>query len=826
MNYLVHRRSRIGRCLTVQVLFTLSFFAIPVASQDDDLARIKGLRQRRLFDLCLEQVELAKLNLTEKDFHKKVVLEIERLKTQAAKAFEEESQVRLDSVQSLLRSASDFVFENSKNPNIVLIEVQKEMTKIRFGELLRKEIEAGAVAGEREQTAFQMLRDADRQFEVIDKKLGELIPGREKKTGDDLLSQLQLISLQNQVRYQKIKSMINRALLYGSSDPENKIAVLSTSKTNLEKLIPLIETVDAAWWEARLDLLFCLRVLGEYRGADLQFKSYPVEDAKPLVKLAFKAERLRLAIAQNQVKQAELLISSGRQVAGSVSPDFDFAILEYCLYKLSTVDQAGQAGLRKSAIKMVDSIGDLHGTYWGRRANLALISAVKATGSGGSATFIRVAQEYYRKKNYEQSILEFEKAAKEELNRNLELELWFQAIAIHRSLNQHAVVLKKAISVSRQFKDTERSAVIHLIGILSAAQMVRENRYKAQDYVGLLDFHLRQWPGHPTVGKVAQFRGEYDFQIGNFTEAALQFQRSILALFNGPMARDPNLLNRSCSRLSACFERLAVAEPTRAKKFSESFQGKVFFELTSKSFDQVESWLNCWSSYGLEIDSTARLNAMTQLKKVSTPSFHSQELMIRLAAATGNPVLVAQLVENWNAVIPLNGNNPEGSNLLIGLERDWRRHEKKSAVAIATAVTRVRCPDPLKVRFAALIADCFVKLNLPKKAKAILKMGIQENPKSKTNQMAFARLLVDSADETEIQQGLGIWRKVLAQSPRQTDDWFEAKYRIAEAYTKLGETERSRTLLELLQAVPPGWEQSKFSGQFEALLNSVSTQKR
>lgn len=811
---------------TLIFIFCLGLLNPLVNAQDadPDLTKLVQLRQARKYDEVEREVHRMTAELGDREFAKRVLLQIELLQAQTARAFEEQPAGRIDSYRRILQTVDRFIDEQRDHPNLVLLEVQKSITSLNFGELIRMEIEAGVLRPSHSKVAFQLLREADRQLAAIDKKLGQMIPTRPRKTQDGSLTQRELISLQNQVRYQQIKSKINRGLLYGQEDPDNLVAVLTAAKSDLQKVIPLIERVDAAWWESRLDLLMILRSIAEFRGAQAFFETLPVKEAPPQIKLSFKAEMVRLALDQNQLAKAEKLIASGREIDGQDSADFDYAILEFFLQKKEVADTVNQRRIQDTLVKIVQAIEKKHGSYWGRRANMALVKSARIFGASGSTTLIRVAQDHYRKKEFEQSIAEFEKAAtaaRKELNRKLELELRFQAIVIHRDLGQHQYVLKKSQALGKEFRDTKRAAAVHLIGILSAAELTRKGTLPLTDYLGMIDYHLANWGSHPTVGKVARFRGEYAAAQGRHFEAAFDFQKSVYAIVQTPGALDLDGFESSVAKLTAALEEIAksISSQKRLDEFRERFDGSKFFSTVEAKTSLLESVLSCWATYALAMDANQLPTVLDKLVAEQSPRNETLIHLIRVAVMAQRTAVIKEVIQKLRLM-----SDEEKQLLLNGFQQDWGRASTNQKREIAALVTRLEYNDQLTRKYWNLLTQALIVRQRRAEAISILETIQDQNPKQLKPRLILAELLSTSEDESQVRSSLQAWRRILQDTKPKSTPWFTAKYFIAQSHLRLGDSKSAATVLKLIKAIPPGWKESELSSQFDQLYAKVLKQ--
>lgn len=786
--------------------------------QDTILAEIRQLRNERKFEQAREQIRSAREQLDANDFALQVQLELELMKCETSEAFERPAAAREAAYRRIIDPADDFLQQNGSNPNGVLIEVQKALTALRFGELIRKELEAGLLDPKQAQQAWELLRSADRQLEKLDGELELRIPGTPRKTVNDRLDQRQLISLQNQVRYQMARSKINRALLYGDEDPENRVATLATARQELQTVIPLLEKVDPTWWEARRELVMCLREVGELAAANQMLLSLPWSEAEPEMQLQLRAETLRLLMALREHRRAEQLIAAGRQIDGVVSPEFDFAILEYFLNRMQSADESERREDLETAVGIVRSIEQRHGAYWGKKSNLALVNAMRNTaGDSGAPALIRLARDSYQRGEFAESIQQFERAADaagKAGDRKLELELRFQSILIHREQQQHQQVYQKTQRLAEDFQDTPRSAAVHLAGILSAAELVRAGKLELSQYLERIDHHLETWANHYTVGQVAFFRGNYESARKDWLAAAASYQMSVEALISVEGAIDLDRFEQSMSRLIRALEKIRddSLPESDLQAFRQRFDGPAFFGRVRMKTSELESTLNGWACYALEIDPTQLSPVLELLQSQESASGRLRVNVIRAAFRLNRQDEVQSLVDqlvSWPA--------SDVELLLDGWRRDWKVSSEAARESIARAIANCEWTPDQRIKFRELLIQGSLKLGDRPRAIGLLQEAVASEPRDIGSRQELAELLAAGPEPERIEQGLAEWRTILEQSPRHSDAWYAAKYGIISCHWKLGRNDKARTILDLLKAIPPGWEKSKLADKFSEL---------
>lgn len=832
MSHFLRRRiSTQSKLLFIVVGLSLLFLPPPtILAQFDEtpeLTVLQGLRQRRLFSLAESHAKHLLL-ASDKASSVYITYQTELSKSLTADAFDSAAAEREMKLRAAIDQASRFALENAKHPNIILVEVQQAVTELGFGELLQREIEAGANIASREKLAFDYFRQCDNTLEECSTKIESMIPTRERSRDDGMLDQTALISLQNNVRYLKIKSKFGRGLLYQKSDEKNRIPILSSTKRDLEQLVPALERLADTWWFARLDLLKCNRLIGDFKTAKAIFQQIPISEAPAEIRLQFKAERLRLAVDESDLAYGATLVSSGRQIENRIHPEFDFAVLEFVIASLKQSSGREKAAMQKTMEGIVRSIESNHGVYWGRRANLRLVNATSGKASNNYSVMIRIAREHYRKKKFDDAIREFEKAgdvAEKGLDRKLALELKFQALLIHKELGEHAEVLRKAPELANRYRDQKRSAIVHFVSIYSAAELLRTKQLNKDKYVAMVQDHLAKWPNDSTAAKASFFLAEVYFAENNWFEAMDAYTRSFLMIdqFSKSVesAEIPNeyvtQLDKITTRLISCFQNVSSLSPRQLQSFNETFLKKGLFDsqLSKRSF-----FSSTFASYALEISDSFLANAAKRLIDRSSERSNTDAVFsIRIHAILGNK---SPFKDSDVTLAMSNLDQAKLTMLMSDLSRDFDRIDAGKRKQIAKIVDQLPTNEDSRTRFGPLIVSCLIEVGKEVEAKSLLEKLIAAKPKSKRLQVSLAKLRAKSEDLSEKQKAIVTWRKIVTGSKAGSEDWLEAKLNIATVLSQSGQKERSLAMLNYMKEVPPNWTGSKFEADFNQLLKSLA----
>ena len=193
----------------------------------DESELIEGLRSRRLFDLaqlhCRRLLESPSLTPTEQ-----ASLTIELIKTQTARAILSSGPERESAWQDAEESASDFLSHNPDHPRKFLVQIQSALSHLSNGQLLLQELSAEMVPESAREQAIQELRRARAELSDVQRGIDNEIPEQRGRTlTEDELSIPELLTLNNNVRFQLAIANLNRAMLYTDEDRLNRIDALN-----------------------------------------------------------------------------------------------------------------------------------------------------------------------------------------------------------------------------------------------------------------------------------------------------------------------------------------------------------------------------------------------------------------------------------------------------------------------------------------------------------------------------------------------------------------------------------------------------------------------
>ena len=407
----------VSRLLLLLLWFgSLLFGSGGAAAEPSEQRFVQELVTRRLFELAELQCRnlLADERLASRERAGWTVELIRILGQHAANSNATERPARWQAAHDVAR---EFLAAYGQHPRRELVEVQDALTLLAEGELARLESEVAADPEEALARARDTVRSATRQLEAIDKHLTEQIARAGGATRPaDALSADELFSLQNNVRFQLARAFRNQALCY-PGDSDDRVAALSLAVDRLNATLTQLQAGDTLAWQVYLNLAACYRLLDKVDQAQRMLTS-PLEETAPVpVRLEAFSEQARLIIAAGHPQQALDELDRAARILRNSSPELDYAQLEAMLALCQAAADRKDAALaqqwQNKSVAAVDAMEQKHGTYWGRRAELALLAVVgKGIGNGDAEIIGRTADNLYKKGQLDEAITTYERAAR------------------------------------------------------------------------------------------------------------------------------------------------------------------------------------------------------------------------------------------------------------------------------------------------------------------------------------------------------------------------------------------------------------------------------
>jgi len=816
-----------------------SFLVAPVFAKNVDAEFLEGLRKRRLFSLA-ESHCLSRLADDQLDDQHRSKLTIELIRVHTAHAVNSVPGDREKIWQKAHTAADQFTVRHPNNPRLILVRVQNALAYLAHGQLVRQEVEAGAaLAGAREKALIE-LREAAKLLEEIDKELTKDFPLRRRtKDSDGELSANELHSLQNNVRFQLARTYRNRALCYDADSIDRIDALTRVTEQNLE-LLNYVPVEDPLRTDIQLESIICLRLLGKYE--DAQRNLTAVQSSAPRIdkQLLARAELIRLELAQDRMQVVRSVLAQGRQINGKISADLDFAFLEaFQAFAGSTTEKKEAAEWQKKAVAMARVIEASHGAYWARRANLLLVSSA---GNGGAMQdleiLVRVADNFYVKKQFDEAILAYEKAAAEAAkHRDLEqsFALLYKAALVEHGRKRSSAAVVRLRKLSLSMESNAKAPDAHLLASWLVSQLAAEESGYVAFYTELLEEHITSWPESPSADKarmwlarLRQHEQAWNEAIDIYLEVSPNSDQYTAAI--EAAAR--------CSReLFAQLRSRGQPFESQAKLSAQRFEDLIYDEdrqLPDKWTDAQRTAAVAAAKIRLQFISNDHAAASVILEaalKGATDAPGSWQTDVRLLLVVALAGQTSRRSEATKLLKSVGDGSPgQLLGMLDGLTTVGALARKEAKVGIANlqldaiAVLRPvqsKLSDADELRLNRINADALAASGNLTEAITLYESLAKQHPRNGQLQEGYATLLLEGGDKSMLEKALIKWREIDRGSRPQSERWYRSKYSVALCHYRLGDKKRTVQLIEYLRITPPGLEQTSLKSQFEELLRQA-----
>lgn len=769
---------------------------------------VHGLVERRLFDLAaIEcQRQLAAVDLA---FPARVDWTVELMRILAQRAIHAPPAGREPHWQAAHDVAERFLTEFDSESRRVLVLVQDALTRLAQGELARMEAEVAVDPQAALGHARQTIHQAARALEDYDRLLIQQIAraAAETAAGSELGS-AELFALQNHVRFELARALRNQALCY-PPDSDDHLAALSLALEQLKRTLSQLQSDDPLAWRAYLDLATCHRLLGSFDLALHTLVAPLSSSAPPEIRQRAIAESALVTIAQGQPLQALTALREAREQTTTALAELDFAYLQAVLALWQTAAEAKQeAEGRKwqaEAAATVAGIERTHGTYWGRRAALQLLSVADSGTAPGNAEILgRAADELYAKEQFAEAIVAYERGANQaRATRDLTAawQLEQKAAAIEQQLEQFDAASQRLERLALEQSDPGSAARNHLLAAWNAAQDTRLHTEKGPRYERLLETHLERWPEEPTSQQARLWLGRWHERQQRWEQAARAYQGISPEAEQFPVAVES---------LARCWRQL-LARRAADDETADELLANALQYLDALILDTQGQWPATWSSAqrsaamataALRIDHLR--SGYTDAQRVlqaalwgtpdPTVSWREEAQSLLVIALAGQP---SQLDQARALLEEVRTETPQRLPEIVQRLARLAQHHPDMATALAPlqlAAIEAFAADPLplegqqqlqidQARAAALSAA-----GRSDESIEILQRLAQTHPDHATIQLELARALTARSDAPSLSRAIVQWQQIARRLRPDTPAWYEAKYGLALALYQRNQT--------------------------------------
>jgi hypothetical protein len=825
------------------LLFVFLTTAAHVRAEPQVAQFVAGLRERGLYELAAEygSEKWQRSDLTDRQ-RADLAIQLALVYTDWALASPPEARDQLWSRASDI--CAQFAEGWPENPRRPLVEVQAALVSLARGELAREENVATA-AGAVNTAALEHLRIAARGLEEVledvGKRLIELRLRPPTQASPDALTARELESLEVNIAYHQARAQRQLGLCYPplTADRDNSLLQAVGRLTPLTQRMP----ADELAWNARVELVACLRELGRLQAAQETLRMASRERAPEDVASLLSAEEVRLLIAAGQLLRAQEATRQATRKHDGGNGELALATLEA---ELAVRHQSEREGARQDGrqlTEMVNRIQEQHGPYWGRRAQI-LVGHILTSGNGIDAakadpeTILMAAKQLYASDRIDEAVANYDLAAQNFEQRGKVDEAFaasMTAAAIEREAGHAAAAADRYRRLALKLPSHARAAEAHQVAILCVAQKAADSAAPdrpavAADYEQLLQEHLTKWPNAASsdavrlwLGKLLAARSEW--------QAVIQVLRQV----RKDAQEYPESIRFLCDCYERQFERLEDSEQVEDEQPQATLLADATNQLQPVITGADNRWPTQWTN--LQRETALRL-ARLHLKNSSGPSPYAERLLAALVASA--PAGEDGSAEEWLAAArPLfivalarNGKPSEALAIFADLRRTPAASLREAVELIDKFIaqgpdTGIALPETgqvalelvgrLAARRVELDPTTLSRIDMYRAAalaaagdhweatKLYSQLAIQ-SPDDADIHERYARVLALSESKIELRRALSVWLVIERRSRRGGPRWRRARQARIELLTKIGDRAEADKLEQLTRLLYADWD--------------------
>jgi exonuclease VII small subunit len=813
----------------LQLVVVAGAFAQTPATSSGSLDEryLEGLRSRRLFDLaagyCRERLSAATVAGDER-----MLLTGQLLLTLGQKALHLPAGQRSTTWQEAHQVADQYLAAHADHPRSSLIRMQDALVFLAEGELSRQEAEAARGRPQEQfQAALDVLRTAVQRLEQLDQQLEQALPRAPRQATATSMSADELFALRNHVRLELARAFRNRGLCY--PDGDDRLAAVAQALDPLRDALSQLPADDPLAWRARLEQAICYRMLGSQVEAQRALATLTPEQIPAELVGAIQAETIRILLATNQLAQAQKLAAQPLAPGLAGAADAGLARLEVfvALWQQAAQQQneAEAANWRAQAVDWTRQIEETFGGYWGRRAEqLLLRSAESGSGAADVEILRRQADDLYLQSKLDEARTAYDQAAEAAATAGLADEEFlsrFRAalVAQRQALLDEARIRFQRLAMS--LSQHPQAAAAHLEAVKIAIEQARQDPQLLSLYEQLLDEHLTHWSSGATrdlallwMATLKRHQREWPDALGYYRQIALQSAQAPEALegaeaaCRGQLIESANTGGLDMKRLDECltfFGGVAADAPDLAPDATMAAV-RLLLQFAPHRAAEASRLLENRLAQA-EANAIWKEQAESLLVvALALQTARRDEALQRLAALqNASPQLALEMLQRLSA---LHASAPPALRSTLGQLQLQLIDRVEST---ADAAMRVQLE---RIRGAALAA-----VGRREEALQALSQLVADYPRDGRLQIEYAQLLEQGGDERSWQAALDQWRIVAQHVRPRTDDWYLAKYSLAQAQCELGQRQDAAKLLRYVLLVAPPPDDSVWKKSFEQLLS-------
>jgi tetratricopeptide (TPR) repeat protein len=810
------------------------------AGPGEEAQLLSGLRERGLFEIaeyhCRNQ--LGREDLTPRE---RMQWTVQMVRTMAQEALNLPADKRAAVWSRAVDTATRYVTVHAGQTNSFTIPVKTQAALVlaKQGEFLRLEAVVARDPASEMQGARGKLRIAAKKLNDLLQEVDVQLTMATNTTTDEALSQQELISIKQRLSFYLGSVYRNQAVTYplGSGD---RVAAMQRAISALKQPLSQLAAEDGLVVDIQIGLIGCHRELGQWPAATGLLEKLQKNTLEPLLQLRVRSEQVRLLLAQQELQKCTLLLEGPRSVSGVKSPELDLVRLDTYIGLWQQASDEKNEERRKHweqlTVAAVAAVEQEHGEYWGRRAELRLLEHAGSRGAPSNLDVLeRTADELYRKEKFIEAVNAYDKAA------DLALADGFNEVALKLSYKAALVVqqqgdldefINRLVTLALRLRKQPTAATIHMLAVRNVAAVMKDDSQRQVQFRQLLEEHLQFFSEGTTVDQARVWLGAFVQREGKWDEA--------LALYVQVASTHPQFPD-VLQQLQMCWDQKWAAYDDAELAQQPHPLTPVIDYCNSLMTTDDGQWLKSW-------DPVSRQAALVYSRfalRLPQPQYDEIATILNVAAlgdtkpdpkwlSAANTIRIVALVAQ--------GRGGQASELVQELSESspqrWLEMLQQLAAIAQTSPANVQqqiaqlqlntiselqgklgdVNVEYRLQWDLLHADASIMLGNTKSGYTLYAKIASRNLKRGDIQQRYAEALLLSNDEMRLREALVQWRRVLVGHRPRTDQWYAAKFALAETYIRLGEREEAHQRIRYLKATS-GLGNAAWTKKFQELLN-------
>jgi tetratricopeptide (TPR) repeat protein len=810
------------------------------AGPGEEAQLLSGLRERGLFEIaeyhCRNQ--LGREDLTPRE---RMQWTVQMVRTMAQEALNLPADKRAAVWSRAVDTATRYVTVHAAQANSFTIPVKTQAALVlaKQGEFLRLEAVVARDPASEMQGARGKLRIAAKKLNDLLQEVDVQLTMATNTTTDEALSQQELISIKQRLSFYLGSVYRNQAVTYplGSGD---RVAAMQRAISALKQPLSQLAAEDGLVVDIQIGLIGCHRELGQWPAATGLLEKLQKNTLEPSLQLRVRSEQVRLLLAQQELQKCTLLLAGPRFVSGVTSPELDLARLDtYIGLWQQASDEMNEERCKhweQLTVAAVAAVEQEHGEYWGRRAELRLLEHAGSRGAPSNLDVLeRTADELYRKEKFIEAVNVYDKAA------DLALADGFNEVALKLSYKAALVVqqqgdldefINRLVTLALRLRKQPTAATIHMLAVRNVAAVMKDDSQRQVQFRQLLEEHLQFFSEGTTVdqarvwlGAFVQREGKWDEAIALYVQVAsthpqfpdvlqqlqMCWDQKWAAYDDAELAQQPHPLTPVidyCNSLMTTDDGQWLKSWDPVSRQAALVYSRFALRLPQPQYDEIATILNVAALGDTKPDpkwlsaaNTIRIVALVAQGRGGQASELVQEL------SESSPQRWLEMLQQLAAIAQTSPANVQQQIAQLQLDTISVLQGKLGEVNVE-----------YRLQWNLLHADASIMLGNAKSGYTLYAKIASRNLKRGDIQQRYAEALLLSNDEIRLREALVQWRRVLVGHRPRTDQWYAAKFALAETYIRLGEREEAHQRIRYLKATS-GLGNAAWTKKFQELLN-------